>query len=49
MVSIIIGHDVNLAADFKTSFDKSFQERDQIFRGLEERRLEKRKRELRER
>lgn len=42
MVSIIIGHERNLAAYFKTPFDKSFRERDQMFRGLDERKLETR-------
>lgn len=43
MASVIIGYEINLAAYFKTPFDKSFRERerDQMFRGLEERMVEK--------
>lgn len=45
-VSVIVGHETNLVASFKTPFDNSFTERS-MFRGLEERRVEKRKLELR--
>lgn len=45
-VSVIVGHETNLVASFKTPFDNSFTERS-MFGGLEERRVEKRKLELR--
>ena len=43
MASVIIGYEINLAAYFKTPFDKSFRERerDQMCRSLEERMVEK--------
>ena len=49
MASVIIGYEINLAAYFKTPFDKSFREREREIRCAEaQKRGWWRKRELRE-